>query len=391
MINSPELQLVLLSIYFKTEPHILYKAQQILQDPIQWPDILLMAKRWQVCPFLYHFISTHDFQSYVPKLYFESLKEDYERQAIQTIILKGQLQVLNYHFTQKKIPYCLIKGAELIETIYKGTPVRPMSDIDILCYPKDINRISETLASLGYFQKTMHQSYELQSIATYRKHYPAFFHQKKHTIEVHFNLFPGASNQNDLTQELWANVMPMNHTSQFRLNGYHHLLYMCHHLKYHIQSPREGLVLYWFFDIYQWTKQFQISINGPLSQSLSPKDREGIESIYSIIDRQWIKPEMLSTSFFKTETMLARILNQHLQENRLDRIKRVISYYWQLWCDQYPHWSISERFIYWFRLFFPNFSYLKDRYHVKHKWCLPLYCIVNPFLVMLRAIKRLIH
>ena len=389
MINRPELQLLLLSVYFKPRPHILKTAQQILQSPLQWTEIFSLAKRWQVLSYLYYFVSVQNLQSYVPEVYLKNLKKDYERQAMQTIFLKRQLQDLRFHFTHKQIPYCLIKGAECIETIYKDTPVRPMSDIDILCHPKDINNISEVLASLGYFQKTMHQSHELQSIATYRKHYPAFFHHKKHTIEVHFNLFPGATNQKDLTQELWSHRMPLNHTSQFRLNESHHLLYLCHHLNYHIQSPREGLVLYWFFDIYQWTKQFQLSINNPLSKVLSPKDRKDIEAIFYIIDKQWIKPEMMHTSVIKTEAMLSSVLNQHIQESRLNRIKRVISYYWQLWSDQNPQWSNSERFIYWFRLLFPTFSYIKDRYHVKHKWTLPLYCITNPLFVIFRAIKRL--
>ena len=391
MINRSELQLLLLSAYFSPNPNISHDAQHILQSLLQWSETFSLAKRWQVLPYLFHFINTQKLQPYVPELHLKSLQENYQRQAMQTIFLKRQIQDINHHFTKNNIHYCLIKGAEMIHTIYADIPVRPMSDIDILCYPKDIDAIVEVLTNLGYFQKTMHQSHELQTIATYRKHYPPFFHDKRHTIEVHFNLFPNATDQKNLTQKLWASAKPIDHTSQFRLSVNHHLLYMCHHLAYHIQSPREGLVLYWFFDIYQWIKQFQASIHCPLFQTLMTKDREQIESIYKIIDNQWIKPERLNKNFNNTETMLETILNENLHEKRIDRIKRVIFYYQQVWCDKYPQWSYSKRFVYWFRLIFPKFSYLKDRYQVQKKWVLPLYCIAHPFMVMYRAFKRLIH
>jgi len=327
----------------------------------------------------------------VPESHWKSIASSYQKQAMQTIYLKRQLFDINHHFTKNNISYCLIKGAELIETIYQDTPIRSMSDIDILSYPKDIDAIVEILTQLGYYQKTMHQGNKIQAIATYRKHYPAFFHNKRHTIEVHFNLFPNSSNPLDLTQELWAHATPINNSSQLRLDIDHHLLYLCHHLAYHIQSPREGLVLYWFFDIYQWIKQYQTTINCPLFHNLCPKDRENIDEIFKIVDNQWIKPEKSNTSFSRTETMLATILNRHLREKRLDKKKRVLSYYQQMWCDKHPKWSTLDRLTYWFHLLFPRFSYLKDRYQVRQKWTLPLYCIANPFMVMYRAIKRLIH
>jgi len=391
LINSSELQFLFLSAYLTHNTHILNESQRHLALSLEWSEILSLANRFQISPYLSHFIKLYNLQSYVPESHLKSLEASYQNQAMQTIYLKRQLLDINKNFTKNNISYCLIKGAELIETIYQATPIRPMSDIDILSSPKDIDAIVEILTQLGYYQKTMHQGNKIQSIATYRKHYPAFFHNKRHTIEVHFNLFPNASNQHDLTRVLWAHAKPINNSSQLRLNVDHHFLYLCHHLAYHIQSPREGLVLYWFFDIYQWIKQYQTTIGCPLFHLLHPKDREKIDEIFQIIDNQWIKPEKLQTSFFKTETMLEAVLNRHLREKRLDKKKRVLSYYRQMWCDKHPQWSTFDRFTFWFRLLFPKFSYLEDRYHVKQKWSLPLYCIANPFMVMFRAIKRLIH
>lgn len=391
MINRPEIQLLLLCAYFSPNMQIADEAKRIIQTNPQWSEILSLAKHWQVEASLFHFINSQNLKKYVPETYWKIFQENYQRQAMQTLFLKRQIQDLNEHYTQKNIPFCLIKGAETINTIYSNMSIRPMSDIDILCYPKDIDIIAKILTQLGYYQKTMHQSHELQSIATYRKHYPAFFHDKRHTIEVHFNLFPGAANQNDITQELWAHALPMDQTSQFRLDVSHHLLYMCHHLAYHIQSPCEGLVLYWFFDIYHWLKHYQISIDCPLFHALEQQDRQQIEFIYNIIHNQWIKPEKLNRTFRNIDPALASILDNQLAEKRIDRKKRVIAYYRKVWCDKNPQWSYTEQLLYWFRLFFPQFSYLKDRYHVRHNWALPLYCIAHPFIVLYRAIKRLIQ
>jgi len=383
---------LLLTAYQTPNPHISKYAKHVLQSSLQWTELFLLAKRWQIRPHLYHFIKAHHLQSCIPDLHLKSLHEDYQRQAMQTIFLKRQIQDINHHFTKQNIHYCLIKGAELIQTIYKDTPVRSMSDIDLLCYPKDINAITKILTNLGYFQKTMHQSHELQAIATYRKHYPAFFHNHRHTIEVHFNLFPDATNQSDLTPILWAHARAVDNTSQFRLDVNHHLLYLCHHLTYHIQSPREGLVLYWFFDIYQWIKEYhQSTIQCPLFLCLNPKDRDNIEFVYNIIENQWTQPERLDQNFIHTDTDLEKILNKHLKEKSVHKIKRVISYYQNVWFDKHPQWSYCERLLYWLRLIFPQRSYLKDRYQVQQKWMLPLYCLVHPFLVIRRAIKRLIQ
>jgi hypothetical protein len=391
LIDRPEIQLLLLCAYVSPNPQVSEEAKHIIQSSPQWSETLSLAKRWQAQSYLCHFIHSQKLTDYVPASYRESLQENYQRQAMQTLFLKRQIQDINYHFTKNNIPYCLIKGAETINTIYADLPIRPMSDIDILCYPKDIEIITKILIQLDYFQKTMHQSYELQSIATYRKHYPAFFHDNRHTIEVHFNLFPGASNQKDITQEIWSHAVAINHSSQFRMDVNHHLLYMCHHLAYHIQSPREGLVLYWFFDIYHWLKHYQTSIDSPLFHALNIKDRQQIEFIYNIIHNQWMHPQQTNNTFINMDSALPNILCQNLQENQIDRKKRVLSYYWQVWCDKNVQWSYAEQLLYWFRLFFPQFSYLKDRYQVRHKWALPLYCIGHPFIIMIRAIKRLVH
>ena len=391
LINRRERKLLLMSAYVTPNSQISHYTQHILQSSLNWSETMSLARHWRVRPYLFQLINAHNLQSYVPENHFKTLQEDYQRQAMQTIYLKRQIQDINHLFTKKNISYCLIKGAEMVNTIYENKPVRPMSDIDILCYPKDIDAIVETLTHLGYYQKTMHQSHELQSIATDRKHYPAFFHNKRHTIEVHFNLFPGAANQHCLTETVWEHALPIDNTCQFQLNKDHHLLYLCHHLAYHHQSPREGLTLYWFFDIYQWIKQYQASIDCRLFHALLPEDRSQIEYIYKIVDHQWIKPESVTQNFNITDSRLETILNQNLNDKRISKIKRVLSYYHHVWCDKQPQWSYFERFNYWFRLIFPQFSYVKDRYHIQHKWALPLYCLIHPFLVILRAIKRLVR
>jgi len=391
LFNRLELKLLLLTAYLTPNLAVSNIAKQIMKRPLQWSEIQLLSTTWHVGPYLFQFILNQKLQSHVPELHLQHFQKEYQYQAMRSLYLKRQIQDLNTHFTKNKISYCLLKGAELIQTIYSNQPVRPMSDIDILCYSKDIDKVAQILKHLGYFQKTMHQSDELEFLATNRKHYPAFFHKNRHTIEVHFNLFPGVSNQVDLTLELWAHAHQINKTSQFCLNKNHHFLYMCHHLAYHIQSPREGLVLYWFFDLYQWIKKYQIERNSSLYQAMHSKDRSQIESIYNIINHQWIKQETFGTDSYKIEGSLEKILNQHLQDSHKDRIKRVITYYRQVLADKHPQWSFFKRFKYWFRLFFPKFSYLKDRYHVQHKWTLPFYCISHPFMVIFRAIKRLVR
>ena len=382
----PEIQLILMSACLMPSPSILNHAKHILKLPLEWEYIVSVAKKWGVSAYVFHFCTINDCRSYLPRKYWKIFQDLYQRQALQTIYLKRQLHDIKNLFTQNNIDFCFIKGAELIETVYANTPVRSMSDIDMLCHPEDIDKIITTLVQAGYFQKTMHQSKELQDIATYRKHFPAFFHANRHTIEIHFNLFPGVFHQEPLTRKLWDNAHVIKESNQYRLHPDHHLLYLCHHLSYHIQSPREGMVLYWFFDIYQCLTDNKIPIACPLLECMDIKNKKQIEHILSLVYNQWCVSDTLINN---KDTGIVHIINKTTQEGRAGKAKRVLSYYWQLWFDKNPQWSYCERLSYWFHLIFPNSQYLMDRYHIHNKWLLPVYYIAHPFGIILRAIRRL--
>jgi len=389
------MQLLLLSAYLDINNH--QHVQQLCNSALNWTEVLSLSKKWAVHAYLFHCIESNRMTTHVPENEYQALKQMYQRQVMQTLYLKRQLHELQKQFTQNNIPFCLIKGAELIDTIYQNMPVRPMSDIDILCHPKDISKIQGMLNQMGYYQKSMHQSHELQMLASHRKHFPAFFHDSRHTIEIHFNIFPDATDQEDLTRELWNAARPEKSSTQFHLNPLHHFMYLCHHLAYHILSPREGLVLYWFFDIYQWMLQYQNEVTTPFNLSLDTKTLDRIHFVLNIVFNEWGRIEGFTEAGFNEninghqKISLCTIIQKHTEEDVVEKKKRILSYYWQIFFDKDPKWSFKTRLLYWFRLFFPQVSYLRDRYQIQSQWALPIYGLCHPLIVLGRAIKRLVR
>lgn len=392
---SKEIHLLKLAVQLEWNKTSQCTIKELVSGPIKWPKIISLSKLMGVQTFIYELLKKNNLEDCLPQNYFMLLQSAYHRQGMETLFLKRQIQEIKEVFTQKKIAFCLIKGAELIDTIYIHSPIRPMSDIDILCHREDIKAIQQVLTNLGYKQKTMHQSHELASLSTHQKHFPPFFHEKRHTIEIHFNLFSGLPLDEIQTKDVWKTAIPVKGYSQFNLTKEHHLLFMCNHLAYHILSPHEGLVLYWFCDISEWIKKYHDQIDWSFFSKLESMEiKERAFSILKLIQKEWNPP--LPTNFFQDyknikELSLDNILKKITGEDALTKKRRIFTYYYNIWFNKNPQWSLRTRLIHWFRLLFPQAPYLKDRYQIKNRMLLTILLVFHPFIILFRAIKRLIN
>jgi hypothetical protein len=387
-----EINLLMVASQLTLDTTGLNRMKNLISSNIEWPTIMSYSKKFGIQPFLFSHINQHRLMSYIPDTYYQMLKHAYQKQAMQTLYLKRQISELKELLSAKKIEFCLIKGAELIETIYSQTPVRCMSDIDILCHYDNMSTISNILKSHGYMQKTMHQGKALESLFTHRKHFPPFFHKNRHTIEIHFNLFSGLSIDESYTQNAWSTAVHEPDSSQCHLSKEHHLIFMCNHLAYHILSPQEGLVLYWFCDINEWIKKYHSQMNWHFLENLPYKQlKDNIFFILKIIQKEWDAPVpsyVCHDHNHHNHMNLSTIFQKTIVDNGYQRKKRVIDYYKKILLNKEEDWSIKKRVVYWFCLIFPQPGYVKDRYRVKKKVLIPLYMIVHPVILILRGFKR---
>jgi len=390
---SKDLSFLILATQLKWDEKSKLKINELFSFPINWSNITFLSELLGLNAFIYEFLIKNNLESLVPKIFFLKFQKAYQRQGLETIFLKRQIKDIQEIFTQKKIKFCFLKGAELLDRIYI-TPIRPMSDIDILCKPEDLKTIQDCLKNLGYYQKTMHQSQELASLSTIQKHFPPFFHEKRHTVEIHFNLFSGLLLDENLTKEAWNTAIPVRESEQFNLSKEYHLLFMCNHLAYHILSPREGLVLYWFCDISEWIKKYNKKIDWSFFSELEHSElKDRVFSVLNLIKKEWSPPipSALFENYKDSKDWSLNIILEKITGNDdgLKRKRRIFRYYWQIWFNKTPQWSYKDRINYWLRLLFPQTSYIKDRYKIKNKLIIKFIQIFHPLFIFHRAVKRL--
>ena len=389
-----EIQLLIICTRLDTNADILSQMEALMLPGIQWSQVLSLSKQLGIHLLLYKHITNQHLKHYIPDEYYQILQKDYQRQALQFLYLKRQIQEIKESFTREKVDFCLIKGAELLETIYTNEPVRSMSDIDILCRSDDITSIQKTLSLLGYTQKPMHQSQLMETLATQQKHFPPFFHEKRHTIEIHFNLFSGLSMDETYTQDVWMTAVKDQPYTQYHLSKEHHLLYMCNHLAYHIFSPREGMVLYWFCDIFQWIHKYHDQIDWYFFTRLSNnKLKKRTFFILQLIHKELNAPipsHILTQKNDQNDLTIATIISNSIGESDYQKKRNVFHYYQQIWFNKHSDWSFKTRLGYWFRLFYPQSDYLKERYQIKKPFLTPLYKFFHPIFMIVRAFRRMI-
>ncbi len=86
----------------------------------------------------------------IPKSALDTLRQAAMTVAAYNMRLICELEDLVCAMNQAAIPVLLLKGAALNLTLYPKVNQRPMTDLDLLIQPSDVNRTSSVLAKAGY-------------------------------------------------------------------------------------------------------------------------------------------------------------------------------------------------------------------------------------------------
>jgi len=125
-------------------------VQEILHSDLNWGYVLKEALANGVSPLLYRNLKRINGDSITPDEVIEELREIYFNTAASNIILLDGLGKVLKAFADEEIPVMVLKGAALLETVYRDIGLRPMADIDLLIKKEDLGRIDESLKRLGY-------------------------------------------------------------------------------------------------------------------------------------------------------------------------------------------------------------------------------------------------
>jgi hypothetical protein len=129
---------------------IIHKTKEILNDCLNWDDIVKSSMRHGISPLLYQNLSKIDDGEYVPAEVMTKLRILYYKIAARNTLHYYELSKILIAFNDVGIDVIVLKGAFLAETVYKNIGLRPMGDIDILVRREDLQMAKKKMSELGY-------------------------------------------------------------------------------------------------------------------------------------------------------------------------------------------------------------------------------------------------
>lgn len=117
-----------------------------------WNSLLKAAEEHRVASILY--LTLRDLAIPVPAEVQDRLKNNYERNALQSLVNAAELIDLLSKFDQAGIEAMPFKGIVLGAGVYHDLSIRPAGDLDLLIHYKDLLRATALLAARGYVLRT---------------------------------------------------------------------------------------------------------------------------------------------------------------------------------------------------------------------------------------------
>ncbi len=128
-----------------------YEFPEKLVDNADWEKIITYSANNGLNNLVYNFLTKHkNLLDKVPGNNTEKLKHGYYGSLTKNARILKELGDILKVFALKGLDVILLKGAALIETVYKNPALRAMSDVDILIRVTDFKKIDECLSSCGY-------------------------------------------------------------------------------------------------------------------------------------------------------------------------------------------------------------------------------------------------
>lgn len=270
---------------------------------INWDKVLNQAAAHDVQALLYIPLKELQLGSYSCIGYKNLLK----RITIQTIARSmrqnKEVSKVIQALKEEDIPVVAFKGI-VLKDLYPYPELRTMGDIDLIVPKEFINRSSEIIEKLGYYEdqpdeKCIH-----------------FAHKDNLSIELHWELLNHRNFKKEMhgfEKEIWNNIIPARvcGVDIYTLGKIDHLLYLCMHMIFHIKNGGFGLRQLCDFVLY--TESVSKTINW--EELLNRSEELGIGNFVSAIFEVSNQLFGLETPLYKSKYKYKqRIINSLINE-----------------------------------------------------------------------------
>ncbi len=144
-----EMALLLACARTQVDPEHGRRIQALLQEDIDWADLIQLATKHRTIPLLYNSLATCCPDT-VPTDILGKLQTHFRSNGIRNLTLGAELLKALRQLQDggvRAVPY---RGPLLAEAVYGNLSLRTFQDLDILVQRKDVARAKDTLAAMGY-------------------------------------------------------------------------------------------------------------------------------------------------------------------------------------------------------------------------------------------------
>lgn len=346
------------------DPEAAAEARGAFSDPVfDWPAFVRFIHNERVSPLIHYLVGSWDL---FPADAAESIRRAYLQNAWLNDLRLEELRNILDHLQAAGIPVVLLKGAALIHTLYEKSALRPMSDMDLLVLPEDMQKAQQVLLLCGYaYVIASSIPKEFESEVAFQKSGPCTW-----LVEIHSSLLIAPHRLSD-TQSAWFWNSKVKEDKNGREVWVFDLEAQLLHLSAHLWLHHGGGDLLGMNDIYQLIRQNQGRIDWDKVLVIG-------KAFEFLLPLQHVLPEAAAN--WKAPVP-GDVLFRLAQMQPSLREKRKFNKFWgedQNYAEtlvsgtmSYPDWK--SRFRYARLIIFPPAKYIQERYQVQKNWMIPYY------------------
>ena len=184
-------------------------VKYLLTEGLDW-DLLLDKAAWhRLSPLVSYHLRTPDLSVFVPQLVLEKLQRLNYQSLARNMLLQDELSKLLSAFNEAGLPVIVLKGAALLGSIYRDIALRPMSDLDVLVQPENLDRAEAIALCYGYLPIVERVVQEHD--ATDRRHLPNLIHHERGIVlEIHQHIVDSDGPYHFNLNGFWSGARPVS-------------------------------------------------------------------------------------------------------------------------------------------------------------------------------------
>ncbi len=213
-----------------------------------WQKFVERAAELSVSPLVFDALRRSNHQEAVPLEILQQLQGDCHITALLNMLIYRRLHTLLQMLQTHKIDVILLKGVFLAQMVYRDVGLRPMSDIDLMVRPTDVERVRHLMMSLGFTCEsgptTEGSGTGETNVQSQELHHDCFSHAGYNLdVEIHWGLVKASSRFQIDTDALWqqATATQVAGLPAYLLSPVDTLLHQCIHVSYQHVFQRYSL------------------------------------------------------------------------------------------------------------------------------------------------------